>query len=237
MADPSPPAPRRVGRPATIDVDAIVRAVQEIGLEDVTIRRVADHLGVSVPGLYHHVRGREDMLRLAAERSLSRIELPRDRDQTWPAWLREWARYVRGAMSSEPELVRQYIAGAIATERIVDSLGLFVEVLHRRGFTGPAALDAWETISTLALGSAIEEIRERAATANGDPWSLRMHRGLARHAPDQWPTLRALVKDAPERDSTAEFERHLSATLVGIAVRNGLPTQDVQPDQSSGGRE
>src|SRR4051794_30542516 len=108
-----PEAPkRRVGRPPMIDQDDIVRAVQEIGLEDVTMRRVADKLGVSVPGLYHHVRGRDDLLRLAAERAMADIRLPAEHGQTWDEWLREWGRYIHEAMAAEPELVRQYVAGA-----------------------------------------------------------------------------------------------------------------------------
>src|SRR5690606_37828697 len=91
--------PRRVGGPPRIDRAAIARAVTEIGLDEVTVKRVADHLGVSVPGLYHHVRGRDDLLRLAAEHSLARLRLPEDRGQHWAVWLREWARYARAAFA------------------------------------------------------------------------------------------------------------------------------------------
>jgi AcrR family transcriptional regulator len=37
---------------------------------------VADRLGVSVPGLYHYVSGREDLIRLAAEQSALRMTMP-----------------------------------------------------------------------------------------------------------------------------------------------------------------
>src|SRR5215207_10003264 len=97
-------APRPVGRPARIDRDSIARAVIEIGFEDASMKRVAEHLGVSVPGLYYYVRGREDLLRLAAEYSLARTPLPVDQGQHWAVWLREWARYSRDAMA-EPELM------------------------------------------------------------------------------------------------------------------------------------
>ena len=49
--------------------------------------RVADRLGLSVPGLYHHVRGRDDLLRLAAERTMSRIEAPEYDGEHWSDWL------------------------------------------------------------------------------------------------------------------------------------------------------
>ena len=57
------PERKRIGRPPRIDLAAIADAVLVIGFDDVTMRRVADHLGVSVPGLYHYVKGRDDLLR------------------------------------------------------------------------------------------------------------------------------------------------------------------------------
>ena len=44
----------------------IVAAAHELGLERLTLRAVADHLGVSISALYHHVSSKEDLMRLAA---------------------------------------------------------------------------------------------------------------------------------------------------------------------------
>ena len=64
--------PGRIGRPPRIDRTAIAEAVLELGLDGISMKAVADHLGVSVAGLYHHVANRHELLVLAAERSLSR---------------------------------------------------------------------------------------------------------------------------------------------------------------------
>src|SRR6478736_6140386 len=114
--------PRPVGRPARIDRDAIARAVIEIGFDDATMKRVAEHLGVSVPGLYYYVRGRDDLLRLAAELSLANVPMPVDEGQHWARWLREWARYTRSSMA-EPELMELYRSGGVDTDRMVDVIG------------------------------------------------------------------------------------------------------------------
>ena len=47
-------APRR-GRPPRVDESAIAAAVLQIGTENATMRRVAEHLGISLPGLYHQL--------------------------------------------------------------------------------------------------------------------------------------------------------------------------------------
>src|SRR3954471_24589766 len=96
---------QRVGRLARISRPAIAEAALELGLDDdLTMKRVADHLGVSVPGLYHWVRGRDDLLRLAAEHALSRVHLPEDIGQHWATWLREGAHYIRDALDNQTPL-------------------------------------------------------------------------------------------------------------------------------------
>lgn len=224
--DPPANPPRRVGRPPRIDRDDIARAVLEIGVEHVTMRRAADHLGVSVPGLYHYVRGRDDLVRLAAEHSLARLRLPEDRGQHWATWLREWARYSRAALADRPELLQQFLAAGINDDRILEQVGGALDVLRRSGFAPTAALAAWGAVGTLAVGAAVEDIREQRAAAEGRPWLARVHANLARHGDDEQATLRELVAsgDAPARD--AAFEDQLTTVLVGLAVRHGLALDD-----------
>ena len=46
-------------------------AVIELGFADVTMKSAAEHLGVSVPGLYHYVNGKDDLIRVAADYQLA----------------------------------------------------------------------------------------------------------------------------------------------------------------------
>lgn len=220
------PEARRIGRPPRIDLAAIADAALEIGFDDVTMRKVAERLGVSVPGLYHYVRGRDDLLRLAAERALSRVELPEDHGQHWAEWLRSWARYIRGALTSQPELVEHFATGGLDDDRLLEVIGRALDVLVRDGFEPDAAMSAWEAVSSMALGAAIEDIRERAAVADGRPWATRVFAALARREPDELPALRAVAATGHEPDRDEGFEERLTTVIVGIAVRNDLDVDD-----------
>jgi AcrR family transcriptional regulator len=220
----SPDEPRGVGRPARIDRDAIARAVVEIGFEDATMKRVAEHLGVSVPGLYYYVRGRDDLLRLAAEYSLARTPMPVDRGQHWATWLREWANYTRDSMA-EPELLDLYRDGGVDADRMVDVIGSALDVLVRDGFTPEQALVAWDAANCVAMGSAVADQRERALTEAGRPWFARLHATLARRGPDEQPVLRALV-DSGGNGPHDLYDERVTAVVVGLAVRFGLPVDD-----------
>ena len=111
----------KIGRPARIDRAMIARAAYEIGLDRVTMKAVADRLGVSVPGLYHHVEGRDDLMRLGAEYSAAQIQMPVDHGQHWTAWLLEWARYSHDAFVAQPALLGQFLNGSLGVERMVDA--------------------------------------------------------------------------------------------------------------------
>ena len=187
QASPKPTGRRKVGRPPRIDRAMIGRAAHEVGMADLTVKRVADHLGVSVAGLYHHVEGRDDLLRLAAEYSATRLPAPADRGQHWALWLLEWANHNRDAFVSEPGLLGQYLDGAISTEAIADNVDAILGVLVRQGFSIHEARAAYDLVSVCAVGSAVAEIREKSAADAGRPLAADHLRVLARARPRRPP--------------------------------------------------
>ncbi len=200
----------------------IGRAAHEVGMADLTVKRVADHLGVSVAGLYHHVEGRDDLLRLAAEYSATRLPAPADRGQHWALWLLEWANHNRDAFVSEPGLLGQYLDGAISTEAIADNVDAILGVLVRQGFSIHEARAAYDLVSVCAVGSAVAEIREKSAADAGRPLAADHLRVLAQRDPDDLPYLRQLSADIGTRRPEPLLAR-ITTVLVGIAVGRGEP--------------
>jgi AcrR family transcriptional regulator len=223
--EPTGPTRPKVGRPARIDRAMIARAASEIGLERLTMKAVAYRLGVSVPGLYHHVEGREDLMRLGAEYAAAQIEVPVDHGQHWTAWLLEWARYSHDAFVAQPALLGQFLNGSLGVERMVAHVDAVVGVLTRQGFTVPEAVDAYEIVSDCALGAAVGEIRATESARAGRPVLAEYHRVLATQPPDALPNLRNLV--STPRAATADFTERVLTVLVGIAVRRGEPWQRI----------
>jgi AcrR family transcriptional regulator len=213
---------RKVGRPARLDREMIARAASEVGLDRVTMKAVADRLGVSVPGLYHHVEGRDDLMALAAEYSAARIAIPIDRGQQWTEWLLEWARYSYDAFVQEPELLNQYLRGSISLERMVVHLDAVIGFLERHGFTPVAARDAYSLVSQCAIGGAFNALRH--AERNRESVLLDYQRAFAARPPGELPYLRKLVGTIADPPS---FDDEIVTVLVGIAVRRGEPWQPV----------
>lgn len=234
------PAPRRrVGRPARIDRTAIADAVLEIGLRDSSMKAVAEHLGISVPGLYHHVRNRKELLLLAAERSLAQLRPPEDRGRHWSQWLHEWGHYIRQAFVDDPDVLQQYLQGAISVDVTVEVEDSVIRVLAAHGFDAPDALTAWTAVGRLAVGSAVDHIRWRAASEAGHAEMAELRRLLARRPSTDLPGVRAAL-DAAATGLDDQFEQDLLTLLTGVAVRRGEPWEPIAglvgSDPSSGDR-
>ncbi len=210
----------KVGRPARIDRTAIAKAVLDLGLDGISMKAVADHLGVSVAGLYHHVANRRELLVLAAEQSLSGVAAPEDTGQHWDEWLREWARHVCRSFVEEPEILVQFMNGGLRWDAMGDVVDSVIKVLGRAGFDPIEALTAFDTVAQCAVGAAVQEIRVRAATSDGRSLLSDLHRVVAGRPPDELVGLRALLDLWPIRTSP-DFEDHLTTVLVGLAVRRG----------------
>ena len=93
MADTTP-VRARPGRPAQLSRELIVAAALQGNLETLTMRELADRLGVSHAALYRWVDSRDALFDLVSEVMIERI-LPADepRGAQWRPWLRRvaWA--------------------------------------------------------------------------------------------------------------------------------------------------
>jgi AcrR family transcriptional regulator len=218
------PRGRRPGRPPRIDRAAIARAAGEIPLEELTLRSVAERLGVSVPGLYHYVSGREDLIRLAAEQSALRMTMPVDHGQHWAVWLAEWADYIRRAFIGDPELLKHFIDGAIRAELQAPSIDAGIAVCMRQGFSAEEALEAYQLVSECALGSAIGAIRAEHSRREGTPFDLEVRSLIAKG--DDLPHLARLLERGP-MPGYIPFGRQIKTVLAGIAVLRGESAAEI----------
>jgi AcrR family transcriptional regulator len=205
----------------------IAEAAHEIGLDGLTLRAVADHLDVSIAALYHHVSGKDDLMRVAAEYSAATVPIPQDTGQHWAVWLHEWAAYNHDIFLAQPALLAQYLEGAIPMETIAVNVDRILGRLVGEGFTVLEANAAYEVVSACALGSAVVAARERALIESGR--SLReAHAAVVADRPDhELPHLEALIAALP-RARRRSFRDRVDTTLRGIASERGMDWASVQ---------
>jgi AcrR family transcriptional regulator len=207
----------RVGRPPTITTAQIADAALAIGLDRATVRNVAEYLGMSVPGLYHHVRTREELLAMAAAHSLGALELPEDCDQEWTEWLLDYAQFVYDALVAQPEIIGQVIAGTVNTLREAQHLERFLEVLGRHGFTVVEAHDTYQRLMAAVVGAAAFCVGRRAAIDAGHPPIVDLRRAAKALGAESVPLVHELV----DRRRIPESDPFDTVRLVVVAIATG----------------
>jgi AcrR family transcriptional regulator len=210
----------KAGRPPRINRQMIAEAAHARGLDGLTLRDVADDLGVSIAALYHHVRSKDDLMRLAAEYSAATVPLPVDRAQHWAVWLYEWAEYNRSAFTSQPGLLAQYMEGAVPAESIAGRVEVVLGGLVRQGFSVAEANEAYELVISCALGTAVVIIREHEVASEGRSSAEALRQVVSAHPPGEMPYLRQLL-DGGGGSGRAPFHRRVATVLCGIALRRG----------------
>jgi TetR/AcrR family transcriptional regulator, tetracycline repressor protein len=153
--------PRGLTRQAI--VAAGLDALGETGLDGLTVRVVADRLGVQPPALYWHVRNKSELIDEMATEIWRQITAGLTPGAAWDEMLttfavvmrrgllahRDGAKMVSGTYLTDPELLRSQESGLAA--------------LTEQGFTVASAVRAYKLMHNFVVGFCIEE---QAATGD-----------------------------------------------------------------------
>lgn len=104
-ADQSPPAPRRGPRRALsldIVIDAAIDLADHEGVEALTMRALAQHLGVAPMTLYTYVPGKSELIDLMLDTAYARMPRASTAGEPWQARLRAVAEENRSLFRAHP---------------------------------------------------------------------------------------------------------------------------------------
>ncbi len=82
-------------------VDAALDVIADVGVEKLSMRRVASQLGVSAMAMYKHFANKDELLGAAFEEFIARAEVLPDDQLPWDEWLIVSARGMYRALCSE----------------------------------------------------------------------------------------------------------------------------------------
>lgn len=210
----------RVGRPPRVSTQAIIAAAIEIGLERVTLKRVADHLGVAVPTLYKHIRSRDELVRMAAfELALKRRAPERD-DLHWSEIAMGYALSLYESFVAEPQLVYELMKGTMGPDIELDFLERFLGALTRQGFSIEDGMHLHHAAAMLAIGASVAAISVISARESGKPMDHVLQQAAARREAETLPHTRSVLDTYVDAESRNWLDS-LRLMLEGIAARRG----------------
>lgn len=168
----------RTGRPPKISRTEIVAAADAVvaadGPDALSMRRVATELGCTPMALYHHVRDKDELLRLLLADYADHVE--------WPA------------LPADPR--ERMVTAALAVHEVLTARAWFVEILAADDLLGVSALWAPEAIIDGAIGCGLtpeEAVRAYRIIWHYTAGEIIIRSRSARRAADGRPTFREQV--------------------------------------------
>ena len=154
VKEPGEPGIRPRGRPRSLKTEQIVEAAlkltDESNLDDVSMRSLANELGVPVMTIYNYVASKEALNELVVDHALRPVSVPPPEAGSWEERMRRLQRDARGAMRQHPGLsFSRHGSSSREAMRLAEGA---MSILHNGGFAPGEASMAFATLFTFMLG-------------------------------------------------------------------------------------
>jgi AcrR family transcriptional regulator len=188
-------------------LSAALKIVDNEGLEELSMRRLGQELGVEAMSLYNHVASKAELLDGVFEVVLSGLpSVPADR--SWIQGVRILARGFRSVLSAHPNAVPLFADRPAVSEGSLRYVEAALGLLDRAGFSFGESIYALQSMVAFVVGHALVS----RATPDADP---RYHL-LPR---EQFPHLTKFGANSTRLAVDDEFEFGLEAMVQGLRVR------------------
>jgi TetR/AcrR family tetracycline transcriptional repressor len=155
MAENAAPG-SRVG----LDRERVVRValalLDEVGLDELSMRRLAERLGVTAPALYWYVHDKNELLGLLADAISAEMPLP-DPDRSWRAELEALARGALRVARAHRDAARILVATLPTGPHRLQAIDALLGLLLRAGFAPADAADVASVLNVYGVGFMLDE--------------------------------------------------------------------------------
>jgi len=209
-------------------LSAAVDLADEIGIDDLTIRRLADALGVKPMSIYHHVPNKDAIIDGMVDRVFSEIDLP-PVDLEWRPAMEIRSRSMRHVLARHPwasPLMESRTSPGMATLRHHDAV---IGCLRSAGFSHELTAHAYALVDAFLYGFALQEA---TLPATGGEELAELASTMADRMPaGDFPNLAEFTAEhvlQPGYDFGSEFEFGLGVILDGLERAHRLGRDGAQ---------
>lgn len=198
-------------------IDAAVELADEIGLEPMTIRRLAEHLGTRPMSLYHYVGGKEEIVDGMVGRVFDEVERP-DPGRPWKDSIRDRARSLRAALRRHPWAIPIMESRRTPGADILDHHEAMLTTWLGTGFPLSIVAHGVAAVDAFVYGFALQEAALPFGDREGD-LAEASEQIIAPLSPKKYPSLVRFTAEhvmQPGYDFGDSFEAGLHYVLDGV---------------------
>lgn len=199
------------------------------GIDAVTMRSLAEALGVSAMSLYAHVSDKDDILDAVIQARLEAIGLP-DNALDWRPWMIELSRSLMALLANEPALLDRYCRRPVRVPAALARMDSALDRLLQAGFDDDEAVSALAATHTYTIGFAAVCAARRGSVVRQANATGRFSGRQAKEPTDpravfaslqvgDFPQLARLRPDLHGFTTDTQFSVGLSALVDGLGDR------------------
>ncbi|MDT0455850.1 TetR/AcrR family transcriptional regulator [Streptomyces sp. DSM 41527] len=171
-------------------VRGAVNYLEQHGLEDLSMRKLASHLGTAATSLYWHVATKDQLLDLVLDEIFGEVSLPEE-DGDALADLRRVLHEVRRVLSRYPEAARLAASRPTLGPRALRVVEYTLGALLRWGYPEESIAHAYNLVANYTIGGVLVEL-SRQRVAESDSTSGKV--------PEDADTMREFVESLPSEE-------------------------------------
>ena len=214
------------GRPRLLSHEEILESAVDLGLEGLTMKRLASHLNVGTATLYQYFDSRKSLMRAAAVYSLSDVPLPIDDGQHWSRLSRDYVYVIQNLLAENPSFIHSYQYTDYGFEVQFQLIEKFLASMSKRQFTSKKGMELFNIIGMVAFAGAIEVTRQREFEYNDETMEDVAKRQFIRLNKKEFPYM-AEALNVFTQSPTSKLELLLTSTFKSIARERGEDESDI----------
>ncbi len=200
---------------------AAIQLADEGDIDSLSMRKLAQALGVQAMSLYNHVANKDDILDGIVDMVIGEIQVP-DLSMDWKIAMRQRANSAHQVLLRHPWaaiMIMSRVNVGAANFRYVDAT---IGCLHKAGFSLEMADHAWNAIDSHIYGFTLQELRFPFAP---EDYSEAAQWGLPMIPEEKYPYMNALTHRviAKDYDGIHDFEFGLELILNGLDALRDKP--------------
>lgn len=195
--------------------------VDEVGLDGLTMRRLAADLDIQNQSLYWHFTNKQELINCMAELMIADAfaELQRPGpEQDWADWLTAFAHRFRRTMLAHRDGARILAEADVSLSNFFEGIELALDVLQNAGFDGSTAAAGVITVIHFILGNVFESQADPSSRVDGED-EQSPHAPIVPFDGERFPRIAAAIHTSggpSPASAEAQFEAGLSLILDGL---------------------
>ncbi len=171
-------------------VRGAVDYLERHGLEELSMRKLAAHLGTAATSMYWHVATKDQLFDLVLDEIFGEVRLP-DEDGDPLEDLRRVMHEVRRVLSRYPEAARLAASRPTLGPRALRVVEYTLGALLRTGYPEESIAYAYNLIADYTIGGVLVELSRQRLAESGDP---------SEDASEDADTMQSFVESLPSED-------------------------------------